>query len=465
MALFQDLGSWLRSVRRDGFTDSPVSAIQKLKSVPRPLRDADKEGLVGAVLTMSSSLHVALSILRELLPQEQSRERLGEVLCPTLGHLRDSVQSTLSAFEQPISAPSTRTDVAPRVNPPQPHSSSTQLLAPQPMTTANLQAPRLTTRSPDGGQQQQTETRTERFPHLGDHSSDARRLHVEADINSGPQTQLVQALQAEMRVQAAIHVAIESLEFAETQLKVVKEVNQLHGGSVDLLQQNFYEGYNRLLLRALELQRRELGLSTGENLSSNAPTRGQLPYRQQEDVQASPKQHQSVWFQNISLAIHSAARIPRSNGMDHAAASERRPLGRRNTIQGIRQEGSRDSAARPPFKRRLSLADELAMVGEDSESGYQDETSDGANSASELEESYLESRNRSHRVTSREVDTKDYSTNGDDSGEESADDSSDHEDSGDETLDAMKSLNGSRAATTGVNRSRSRLPRLQQPCR
>jgi hypothetical protein len=42
------------------------------------------------------------------------------------------------------------------------------------------------------------------------------------DAPSKPDTRLMQSLRAEMRVQAAIHVAIESLEFAEGQLKVMR---------------------------------------------------------------------------------------------------------------------------------------------------------------------------------------------------------------------------------------------------
>jgi hypothetical protein len=80
------------------------------------------------------------------------------------------------------------------------------------------------------------------------------------------------------------------------------------------------------------------------------------------------------------------------------------------------------------------------MVGEDSESGYHDETSEMASSASELGQS--------------EVEESEYSANGESAGEESAFDSGDNEDSEDRTLDAS-------------NRSQpgSRLPRYQQPRR
>ncbi len=222
------LPEWLlRSVRRDSFTDSPVLAVEKLGSLPQPLGDADKDVLVGAVLTLSSSLHLALGLLQGVLPQEKSQERLGEVLCPTLGHLLASVQNTLSSFEPkspqkahraPRSPPAARGGTIPR---PAFSRDARQMLS------RPASSPAATTRA----RQLQAEpwATAERFPGLRDNGA-ASRLHVEVDIQSRPEAQLVKALQAEMRVQAAIHVAIESLEFAEGQLKVVKEVNQLHGG-------------------------------------------------------------------------------------------------------------------------------------------------------------------------------------------------------------------------------------------
>lgn len=42
---------------------------------------------------------------------------------------------------------------------------------------------------------------------------------------------------------------------------------------------------------------------------------------------------------------------------------------RRNTIQGIKQENDQDFV-RPAIKRRLSLAEELALAGDDSDSDY-----------------------------------------------------------------------------------------------
>lgn len=106
---------------------------------------------------------------------------------------------------------------------------------------------------------------------------------------------------------------------------------------------------------------------------------------------------------------------------------------------------------KPALKRRLSLADELslAMVGEDSESGYHDETSEMASSASEMEESEVESSINGLQ------DESEYSANGESAGEESTYDSGDSED---RTLDALH-------PAIGANRPRSRLPRYQQPRR
>jgi hypothetical protein len=125
----------------------------------------------------------------------------------------------------------------------------------------------------------------------------------------------------------------------------------------------------------------------------------------------------------------------------------------------------RSLKTRPPLKRRLSLAEELAMVGEDSESGYQDETSEMASSASEVEESDTESCNDSRRMLSGGGESEGYSTNGESAGEESAIESEDDEDNGDNTLDALDIGGLSQASILSTpntsSRSRSRLPRLQ----
>jgi hypothetical protein len=105
------------------------------------------------------------------------------------------------------------------------------------------------------------------------------------------------------------------------------------------------------------------------------------------------------------------------------------------------------------------------MVGEDSESGYQDETSEMASSASEVEESDAESCNESRGMMSGGGESEGYSTNGESAGEESAIDSEDDGESGDKTLDALDIGSLSRASilstTSASSRSQSRLPRLQ----
>lgn len=83
----------------------------------------------------------------------------------------------------------------------------------------------------------------------------------------------------------------------------------------------------------------------------------------------------------------------------------------------------------------MSLADELALVGEDSESGYQDETSEVASSASELE-SDLESCN-SRQMARGRGQSDGYSTNGESGAEQSGAESDNEEDCGDRTLNGL----------------------------
>lgn len=93
------------------------------------------------------------------------------------------------------------------------------------------------------------------------------------------------------------------------------------------------------------------------------------------------------------------------------------------------------SKTKPSLKRRMSLADELALVGDDSESGYQDEASEAASSASELE-SDLEFCNSRHMARGR-GQSDGYSTNGESAAEESGAGSDDEEDCGDRTLNGL----------------------------
>lgn len=321
MAPFPDFGTWLlRSVRGgEASPDSPVSVIERLNALPRPLRSAaDKDTLVGAVLTLGPSLQIALHILLELLPEDDDRERLGEVLCPTLGQLQRSLTDTLLSLRGPqddkskksfaanrakhmrgrsntlplpseilfrgvridrsIKTPTTAPTLAqvpefpstfpspdridespledfldepelpqPSSQPPPPPTlptitkSPVSIPVPTPLPTASLSPlapPSLRSPSP---------------------TLSARRPDPAADLA------LVKELRAEMRVNAAIQVAVDSLEFAEGQLKIVKNVHRLHGGSFQLLEKHFYQGYNRILFRALELERREFDSPSGSD--------------------------------------------------------------------------------------------------------------------------------------------------------------------------------------------------------
>ncbi|KAH6844921.1 hypothetical protein B0I37DRAFT_171532 [Chaetomium sp. MPI-CAGE-AT-0009] len=448
MALFP--GWLLRSVLpRESFADSPIQAVERLLSSPRPLQDADREVLVGAVLTMSSSLHLALGILQEILPQEKSQERLGEVLCPTLGQLLSSLQGTMCSFERSSSRQATERVATYTAEPSKP--TTPRLLRRSSQHTFPQLTQSVTTRdgrpmsaiSPAGRaasfrasptQSRDARTKTESFPSL-EGSPTPRQLHPEPVVHHGPATHLARALQAEIRVQAAIHVAVESLEFAEGQLKVVKQINQLHGGNIDQIQSHFYEGYNRLLLRAVELQRQEHGLLSGGGSSISAPPTGR-PYQlstSDKAVPASPRQ-QSISFQATS-SVQSPATTPRANGTPQPTHLQRRSLERRNTVQGIKQEDARTSRTTPALKRRMSLADELALVNEDSESGYQDETSEVASSASELESDAESCKSR--RMTRGQDESDGYSTNGESAAEESAAGSDNEDDPGDKTLNGL----------------------------
>ncbi|KAL2171293.1 hypothetical protein VTG60DRAFT_3180 [Thermothelomyces hinnuleus] len=463
MALLPD---WLLRLRRVEPADNPVLAVEKLNSLARPLQDADKEILVGAVLTMSSSLHLALDMLQEILPQEKSQERLGEVMCPTLGSLLDSLQSTLCSFARSTSrqAPpeASATPPASTPGPATPRAGANAAgeqhhhLLPTPRSRHSGHGGRAAVKESEhfgsaGFSRPQTaRTETERFPPFEDSRTAGRLDHIGIDIRRRPAEHLVNALQAEMRVQAAINVAIESLEFAEGQLKMVKEVNRLHGGNFDLLQRHFYQGYNRLLSRALELQWREMGLqSSRDSLISVASVEQPCPQlaghaattTNNTGMRASPRQH-SISFQSVS-SVQSPASTTRGYGEARTTGFQRRPLERRNTIQGIRQEVSGNSRTKPPLRRRMSLADELAMVGEDSESGYQDETSEMASSASEFgAESDLKSCSNHRSASERQDESEEHSIYGESTGYESAFENPNEEGDGDRTLNGLDTDSG-----------------------
>ena len=259
MALFPDLGSWLfRSVRRENFAESPVLAIERLTSLAGPIGDADKDVLVGAMLTLGSSLNQALNIVRELLPEDKAGERLGEILCPTLGQLLTSLQTTLSSFEprdQPTPHPNrnlhrlkhSRSESALRSTigrPPPPQTSRplTPILAkknsPPQTPQATRQTTTTTTTTATTYSPAQFASPTKHLPGDGANTdlfsavapyAQSHRDSISSKTSSN--RELAMEIQSELRVQAAIQVAVESLEFAEGQLHMVKAINRLHGGS------------------------------------------------------------------------------------------------------------------------------------------------------------------------------------------------------------------------------------------
>ncbi|KAK4657576.1 hypothetical protein QC762_000590 [Podospora pseudocomata] len=411
MELFPDLGAWLfRSVRRDTFAESPILAIQRLKLLPQPIGDSDKDVLVGAVLNLGSSLSQALHILLELLPEDKAGERLGEILCPTLGQLLASLQTTLSAFEDqtPTRQVSlrggrlkhSRSESALR------SAASLPKLTPRPLTPILMKrTPPETPKTPRPSEgvihtrvvssplrfarpaANQTRSRhhrkdTEEFPRLHEDISTPHRQHAQKRQPPTPPASyrqetsgLQNALKSELRVQAAIRVAVDSLEFAEGQLQLVKEINQLHGGSFDLMQKNFYSGYNNLLLRALELEQLESERSSSRPVTNNDPSRSGHQ-RQQPSIHVSFPANMPTPPYNASSPLRAGmsrgnttvpARMPTSDS--EGEIGSRQGMKRRNTIQGIKQENDQDFV-RPAIKRRLSLAEELALADDDSDSDY-----------------------------------------------------------------------------------------------
>lgn len=107
----------------------------------------------------------------------------------------------------------------------------------------------------------------------------------------------------------------------------------------------------------------------------------------------------------------------------------------------------------------MSLADELAMAGEDSESGYQDETSEMASSASERDESDLESRNETPLSAEKPGAHGGYSTTDESAGDESPDDSEPDDDDGpgDKTISAPDLGGHSPDSMNKLNHSKLRL--------
>jgi len=406
-----NFGNWLlRSVRGDaGLSESPVSVIERLNSL-RPLRDVDKDTLLGAVLVLAPSLQLALQMLQELLPPDESRGRVGEVLCPTLWLLQNSLTDTLrnfsgegqaekvvKAFKGEGVASATRgSSTGMRPQPTQHREADRASSMPISLLATAIERRDRPPTPPNTGRNFKP---LEDFPALHGIAPSPGRPTRTPD--SAADLSLMKDLRAEMRVNAAIQVAIDSLEFVEGQLQIVKEVNRLKGGSsypglplslsrtrrltltgFELLQKHFYTGYNRILFRALELERREF---------DSPPYAASLneDYEPEQDEQQRPGTQPSV-----SISFESPLTLPELPPMqlpplpplsperrakENTLGVERGAPVRRNTTQGVEgefpHEFGLDRSAddevvpkRQQFKRRLSLAEELAMAGDDSDS-------------------------------------------------------------------------------------------------
>ncbi|KAK0742561.1 hypothetical protein B0T21DRAFT_283877 [Apiosordaria backusii] len=505
MDLFPDLGAWLfRSVRRDTFAESPVLAVQRLKLLPQPIGDSDKDVLVGAVLNLGSNLSQALHILLELLPEDKAGERLGEILCPTLGQLLATLQTTLSAFEcrTPTRQVSlrggrlkhSRSESALRSAVGLPKVTSRPLtpilMKRTPPETPKTPRPRegvantraasspLQFTSPPTKQPKSRHLRkdTEEFPKLRDDSlTTPHQQHEQNQPPTPPASRrtetsgLQNALKSELRVQAAIRVAVDSLEFAEGQLQLVKEINHLHGGSFDLMQRNFYTGYNNLLLRALELEQLQSGGPPSRPASFVQSGQGGIAsrsghQRQQASVHVS-------FPANMPTPPHNASSPLRAGGSkgnattttagmatsdSEAEAGIRHGMTRRNTIQGIREE-SLYVGVRPTIKRRLSLAEELALAGEDSDSDDGDSDSDNG------DESAVDSATGMAGERTDEASEEEASQQSESQGDSDDDDRLyDSEQHGDGGGESSTSSNGFTAEENdGRNDSMSKQPRFQ----
>lgn len=106
------------------------------------------------------------------------------------------------------------------------------------------------------------------------------------------------------------------------------------------------------------------------------------------------------------------------------------------------------------------------MAGEDSESGYQDETSEMASSGSELESDF-ESGRGSQDMVVHSHESEERSVSGQSAGERSAANSEYGEDPGYKTVHGPDTTGGGqesdRSSVASSRRPHSRLPRLRQP--
>ncbi|KAK0728878.1 hypothetical protein B0T26DRAFT_699566 [Lasiosphaeria miniovina] len=480
-----DLFRLLRSGHRGNPLGNPVSAVARLNLQPKPLQNPDKDVLVGAVLALGPSLQLALHILLDLLPLEESRERLAEVLCPTLGQLQHSLEDTLASLR------AIKDDVT-QLHPKRPDETATPkhpsllVLMPEPDFTGKLDArngdvvtiddvelqtldgvyvtevPQMVhspeedpehsldedpehssdedpEHSPDEDPErpEQLDQAMERFPPLDQtvtRSPNADCICQQGRSDTTTNSHLAKELHAERRVNAAIQVAVDSLELAEGQLKIVKEVNRIHGGSFELLQQHFYDGYNRIIFRALQLESPGFGLPSQPAILDAVVPKDTAPrvhtgprvhpaprVPSQEEVRAAePGLQRTVSFgRSVTIPatlLDSASR----NSVSSSPA-----LVRRNTVQGIVEEHARERPTRLAPKRRLSLAEELALAADESSDEEDDWEGEGL---AESGGSERESRDSS----ADETDESDRGSTG--QGEES-DDSEDNSEEDDETED------------------------------
>ncbi|KAK1750131.1 hypothetical protein QBC47DRAFT_394656 [Echria macrotheca] len=421
MALLPDLGTWLlRSVWRDSLSSGPVAIVEKL-SASRPLRHGDKDALLGAVLALGPSLQLALQMLLELLPEDESRERLGEVLCPTLGQLHRALSDVLTAFDRPgkdppapekhgflgptlTTAPRPRTPhwpaktasppsgdrKRPSWSPAKPPSSPVSAPAP----TSHLPHPDTTSLTVPSASPALLPVPEISVPWSPREHRTAFLSQFHHPASNTPDPSLMKELRAEMRVNAAIQVAVDALEFADGQLRIVR--SHASPESSEMLGSHFYEGYNRILLRALELERREFdsppyAASLVDGASYSQSHMGKGP----EEEEAS----------KMSITFGSPERLPvlpRDQGRDggvNGGGGRGVPV-RRNTTQGISEPDN--SMRRTKLKRRLSLAEELALAcdGDSDEEGSGSDDNDNNDDDDEDDDEDQESEDEPSKPSS-----------------------------------------------------------------
>ncbi|KAK1777592.1 hypothetical protein QBC45DRAFT_330357 [Copromyces sp. CBS 386.78] len=297
-----DIGTWLfrrgDSDRKRVAAENPVAIVKQLdghiKTLKQAnpshsaLRDADKDALVGAMLLMGKSLQDALNMfMAEVLPHDEYPKGWNEVLSGTLGGLHRALTDTLVTLERP----SAEVGLSMKQ---QQESLKTRTLSLELDEAPPVQKPGLhrSESAPAGTTQGQGDSSPD-FPPLGSplplrlapvperfEPATAYEYHDLAAENPGVSMAVIQELRAEMRVNAAIQLAIESLEFTEGQLQLVKQVNKAAGGAganLEPVQQHFYEGYDRILRRAVELERRDISCEVPIPVQQQARTENNRP--------------------------------------------------------------------------------------------------------------------------------------------------------------------------------------------